>query len=566
MKKTFITLLLAIGVLGACTAEGIAESAANTDNTNGTQGGTSQQTPTSEKYDFVITPKNVTGDFRTFLQSVFSSHNNILIKKGVYEIELIDGVGVRPKNGSKITFEEGARIKVKRNKLDVYCVIDLRGRKDITLNNPDIEGDKYEHLSKTGEWCYGINVAECSNIIINNAKVTKMWGDGIYLRECENIKIYSPFLSDNRRQGLSILSGKDIEIHDLVAENTGGTNPGYGIDIEPDWNGDSVTGLRIYRPTVRNNGNGTFYTGGICLSTVSSHKLKSDRTTYAYSYFDVEIFDPVFEGDALMISAYSDYVKGSIKVHNPTFKNSKNAAAFILNHVSNNFTTEITNPKFIDCVQSTKNSIYLAPILFVCDELAKKTTGTKNVKIINPIIEATNNAVYKIAAVRNATSNIFKEDLNNVVIENLTVRGYEASFYNFSGHRSTISNLHPTFSLNIKEQSVLPTLKPNSIITKIFDGMAADFTESIDNPVLYLSDDIPVTETEFYYKNSAKNKTPLKLLFGTNSLPSKVYMGRWGTERFSGIEIPYGGFVRIKKNKANHWVVTEASSTVSAIK
>lgn len=563
MRKMFITLLLATGAISACTVEDIAENV--TDNSNA-KDGTSQGTSTTEKYDFVITKQNVTGDFRTFLQNIFNSHNNILIKKGLYEIELINGFGVRPKNGSKITFEEGARIKVKPNKLDVYCVIDLRDRKNITLNNPDIEGDKYEHLSKTGEWCYGINVAECSNITINNAKVTKMWGDGIYLRECENIKIYSPFLSDNRRQGLSILSGKNIEIHDLIAENTGGTNPGYGIDIEPDWNGDSVTGLRIYRPIVRNNGNGTFYTGGICLSTVSSHKLKPDRTTYAYSHLDIEIFDPIFEGDALIISAYSDYVKGSIKVHNPTFKNSKNAAAFILNHISDNFTTEIVNPKFMDCVQSTKNSIYLAPILFVCDELAKKTTGTKNIKIINPVIEATNNAKYKVAAIRNATSNVFREDLNNVVIENLIIRGYETPFYNFSGYRTTTSNLHPTFSINIKEQSTLPALKSNSIITKILDGMAGEFRESTDNPILYLSDDISVTETEFYYKNNSKNKAPLKLLFGTNSSPSKMYMGRWGTETFSGIEIPYGGFVKLKKNKANHWIVTEASSTVFAIK
>ncbi len=569
MKKTFITLLLVIGVLGACTAEGIAESAANTDNTNGTQGGTSQQTPTSEKYDFVITPKNVTGDFRTFFQNVVSKHSNVLIKDGTYEIELVDGFGVFPKDGCTITFEKNAKIKVKPNRLEVYSVIDLRGKKNITLINPNIEGDKYTHLGTTGQWAYGINVANCSNIVIRNAFITKMWGDGMNLRNCNNIRIYNPHLPDNRRQGISIESGNDIEIHDVIAENTGGQNPGYGIDIEPSWNGESIVGLRIYRPIVRNNGNGTYYTGGISMSTHMTHILKAGENNLVNCFFEVEIFDPVFEGDALIISAPSDYVRGFIKVHNPTFYNSKNVALYLHNHQSDFFKTEIINPKFVDCVQNQKQSIYLSPILFVCDQLSVKTNGTKNISIKNPVIEASNKATYKSAAIRNITPNSFKEDMKDVAINDLLVKGYEIPFYNYSGALHSISNLYPNFLLTFSKESTLTNLSANSFVSKSLKDSAINYVgETVST--IYLNDDILVSNFEFYYVNNSKNKSSLKLLFGTKNQPTKVFISRWSTKQMSGIEIPYGGFIKMKKSRVDsqgiqHWTVVEASNSVKGI-
>ncbi|ATA89096.1 hypothetical protein CGC58_04810 [Capnocytophaga stomatis] len=565
MKKRIITSLLFLGIVpiivfggSSCTFEDVLEHANEkhkelNENIN------------DREYDFIITPDNVTGDFRTFFQNVVRAYNNVLIKDGTYEIELVNGFGVFPKNGSTITFEKNAKIKVKPNSLEVYSVIDLRGKKDITLINPNLEGDKYTHLGKTGQWGFGIHVANCKNIVIKNAYVTKFWGDGIYLRNCENVKIYKPYLPDNRRQGLSILSGKDIEIHDLVAEDTGGQNPGYGIDIEPDWNGDSVTGLRIYRPIVRNNGNGTYYTGGINLSTHKSHILKPEKTTFSYSYFEIDIFDPIFEGDALMISAYTNYVKGHIKIYNPTFYKAKNTAVYIHNHQSDNFTTEIINPKFIDCVTSTKQSIYLAPILFDCSNLAVKSTGTKNIKITNPIIEASERATYKLAAIRNITANTFKEDLKNVTIQNLTVKGYEKPFYNHSGNRFTNSDLHNTFSLTISKESVLPSLNAELTVSKSLDGMAINHIDSTQETKLYLSDEIPISGSEFYYLNNSDNKTSLKILFGTKRNLTKNRIENWGTTKFSGIEVPFGGFVRLRKNDTNSWIVTSSSKNLKGI-
>lgn len=580
MRKMFITLLLATGAISACTVEDIAENV--TDNSNA-KDGTSQGTSNldEKKYDYVISPKSVTGDFRTFFQNIVNKHSNVLIKDGTYEIELVNGDGVRPQDGCTITFEENAKIKVKPNSLDVYCLIDLRGRKNITLNNPNLEGDKDKHLTSTGEWCYGINVAECSNIIINNAKISKFWGDGISIRNCSNIKIYKPIIDNNRRQGISITSCENVEIHDPIISNTTGTYPAFGIDVEPNFNGEHVTGLKIFNATFRNNGTkeGSEYPAGFCLSTHMSGKaLLPGNKELIPTYFDIELINPTFHGDALMVSTPSDFTYGKITVKNPTFHNAEETALYFFNHQSKNFYTEIVDPVIVNAVQKEKVSIYYTPVLFYCEPLrTSKTTGSQNITIKNPKIIANENAKYKTNAIRNISESKFSEDMKNVKIENLSIIGYKSPFLNHSGDSSNdinkrlnhFSNLHESFTLTVNHQdSQLSSLVTGNEITKTLEGTIVDIKENT-HPLVYLTDNIPTSSFEFYYTNNSKDKSTLKLLFGTKNNPTKAYISRWSTERFTGIEVPYGSYIKMKKRidsqGQQHWTVTEASNGVKGI-
>ncbi|MFK8268191.1 right-handed parallel beta-helix repeat-containing protein [Capnocytophaga cynodegmi] len=573
MKKRIITSLLFLGIIpiivlggSSCTFEDIldhsSEKRKELDNGKNNE----------KEYDFVITPENAKGDFRTFFQNVVRTHNNVLIKNGTYEIELISWRGISPKDGCTITFEENAKIKVKANRLEAYSLLDLRGRKNITLINPTIEGDKYIHLDYRGQWGHGINLSDCSNIRIHNANITKFWGDGIYINNSENIKIYNPYISDNRRQGISIISGNDIEIHNLIVENTGGTSPGYGIDVEPNWNGENVTGLRIYKPIFRNNGNGKeTLPVGFCLSTHGAMTINPKIGRLVESKIDIEIFDPVFEGDMLYIIPHNDQIKGKLKIHSPVFKNSKNTAIYFRDHQSNSFSTEIINPKLIDCVQSLEKSIYLAPILFYCSKKGIKKNGSKNILIKNPTITGSKNGKYNnFVAIRNIGTDFFSDDMKNVSISNLTVKGYEKIFYNHGGLPSNISNLHPDFSLSINEKSELPTIPLDFSVSKTLNGATVNHSYGKENSIIYLSREIPVSGFEFFYTNDSKDSSSLKLIFGTKKKPTKAFISKWGANEFSGIEIPYGGFIKLKKSKVDkqgeHWTIVEASKDVKGIK
>ncbi|MFK8265435.1 right-handed parallel beta-helix repeat-containing protein [Capnocytophaga cynodegmi] len=566
MKKRIITSLLFLGIIpiivfggSSCTFEDILEHS-NEKHKELDENGN------NEEYDFIITPKNITGDFREFFQTIVNTYSNVLIKDGIYEIDLTNHYqGVKPKNGCIITFEPNAKIKVKPNNLDIYSVITLRARSNITLINPNIEGDKYNHLGNTGEWGHGINVSDCSDVVIKNARIVKMWGDGVYMKNCNNITIKNIYLSDNRRQGISIISGRDIKIHDLVVEKTGGTSPGYGVDIEPNWNGESVIGLRLYNPIFRNNGNKSkgSHMVGFCLTTRASTILNPIQNKLVDSIFDIEIFDPVFENNMLFITPHSNHVRGSIKVHRPVFYNSKGVALYFRNHQSDFFQSEVIDPKFINCVESPQNSVDKAPIVFHCSEqLSIKREGTKNITIINPKIETTHGIGLNSIAIFNISSNNFTNDMKNVRVHNISLKGYEKGFYNTKEQ----TDIHSTFSLNFSDISEIPKIQSGNVTSNTFDGMVANYTGNTENPKIYLDKSIPISDAEFYYTNNSSNKSSLELIFGKINNLEKMYIQNWDTEKFSGIELPYGTFIKLKKIKSNRWVISSASGSIRPIK
>ncbi|GIJ97693.1 hypothetical protein CAPN001_22620 [Capnocytophaga stomatis] len=529
-----------------------------------------------ENYDFVITPQNVTGDFRKFFQSIADKHSNILIKDGTYDIELVNGDGVKPKDGSTITFEKNAKIIVKPNSLDVYCLIDLRGRKNITLNNPNLEGDKDKHLTSTGEWCYGINVAECSNIIINNAKISKFWGDGISIRNCSNVKIYKPVIDNNRRQGISITSCENVEIHDPIISNTTGTYPAFGIDVEPNFNGEHVKGLKIYNAIFRNNGTkeGSEYPAGFCLSThmIGKALLPSNKELVS-TYFDIELINPTFYGDALLVSTPTDFVHGKLVVKNPIFHNTRETSLYFFNHQSYNFKTEILNPIMYNSVQRETPSIYYTPILFWCfSDRTTKTTGTQNITIANPKIIADDTAKYKASVINNITNSSFTDDMKNVIIENITQEGYDATLTNHNGNNdrnlnqrlATFSNLDKTFTLSINpKSSKLPKIKSGIEVSKTLNNAIGDFRENIKDPIIYLNDNIPISGFKLYYVNNSANKMPLSLNFGTKSAPKRKIVKRADQVQHSssGITIPHGSHVTLVKRGSNIWEIVDTKSS-----
>ncbi|MDO4229341.1 MAG: right-handed parallel beta-helix repeat-containing protein [Capnocytophaga sp.] len=520
-------------------------------------------------YDFIISPETVRGDFRTFLQGVVSTYDKVLIKNGTYEIEVLDRGGVKPKNGCTITFEPNAKIKVKPNNFEVYSVFNLSGRKDITFWNPTLEGDKYTHKGSTGEWGHGISLMNCSNITIHNANISKFWGDGLYFNGCSNVKIHNPILDDNRREGITIISCENVDIYNPIISNTTGTSPAFGIDIEPNFNGEHVKALKIYNAVFRNNAQkqGKEYPAGFALSTHQVDKsLAPNKKQFVPTIFDIELINPTFYGDALLISVPGNNTHGKIIVKNPMFYETRESALFFYNHQSNNFKTEIINPTLTNCVTLQERSIYYVPILFRCSDRAVKTTGSRNILIKNPKIIADNKAKYRANAIRNITPSKFTEDMRDVAIENLVVNGYEIPFLNNRGgnDQSTYSILHSKFSLSLnKENSKLPNVVSEAVVSKTLNNSLINFRENTNDPIIYLNNDIPISGFELYYANNSVNKVPLKLIFGTKTSPTKKMVQKTGeTQRSSnGITIPYGAHVTLIKKGANSWEIIKTKSS-----
>ena len=117
--------------------------------------------------------------------------------------------------------------------------------------------NKQEYSS--GEWRHGISLRNCRDFVIENVEIKNTGGDGIYIAGTakgtfsENITIDRVVSSNNKRQGISIISGKDITITNSVFENTIGTLPGSGIDLEPNKKHNRLQNIIFDNCISRNN-------------------------------------------------------------------------------------------------------------------------------------------------------------------------------------------------------------------------------------------------------------------------------------------------------------------------
>lgn len=95
---------------------------------------------------------------------------------------------------------------------------------------------------------HAISLIGAKNVKLINIRAEFSGGDGIFIGSagpssaripCENITITHSVMDSNLRQGVSVVSVKNLLIEDCVFSHTYGTSPQAGIDIEPEYR-DSV--------------------------------------------------------------------------------------------------------------------------------------------------------------------------------------------------------------------------------------------------------------------------------------------------------------------------------------
>ena len=121
-----------------------------------------------------------------------------------------------------------------------YNIIDYTSSKSCSIRGGTLRGNKYTSGATFGEWGMGIGLYGASSIDIDDMKIIEQGGDGIYIGRqgsdqlfCENITVSNTVCDDNRRQGISLISGKNLYFRNIICSNTSGTSPQDGIDIEP---------------------------------------------------------------------------------------------------------------------------------------------------------------------------------------------------------------------------------------------------------------------------------------------------------------------------------------------
>ena len=179
-------------------------------------------------------------------------HNAIIIEEGDYTVSVSANKEEVLKLNSNTELIINGNIKLVANEFPNYYIISSNNCSNIHISgNGTIEGDKDTHTGATGEWGMGININNCNGVIIENITIKQCWGDCIYIgTNSKNVKIFNCFLSESRRQGISVTSASEVIIDNCTISNISGTDPQSAIDLEPNAN-EIITNVIIRNITVR---------------------------------------------------------------------------------------------------------------------------------------------------------------------------------------------------------------------------------------------------------------------------------------------------------------------------
>ena len=160
-----------------------------------------------------------------------------------------------------IILEPGTDIKAKPGTFlkKTDALLKLVNCQGITIlgNGGTLVMNKEEYVD--GEWRHGLSLRGSSDIVIRDLTIRDSGGDGIYIAGAgkgtysENISISNVKCLNNKRQGMSIISAKNVFIKGCEFADTKGTLPGAGLDFEPNTAEDVISGIEITDCVFRNN-------------------------------------------------------------------------------------------------------------------------------------------------------------------------------------------------------------------------------------------------------------------------------------------------------------------------
>ncbi|ANH80932.1 hypothetical protein A8C56_08000 [Niabella ginsenosidivorans] len=242
-------------------------------------------------------------DYTSYIQKGLDENRKVIMPN--FPI-LINAKGIKLKSNSSILFQTNSQINLKPTNLAQYGVIWIDNIENVDIYYPKLIGDKYNHLSSKGQWGMGLFITSSNNINIYNPIISKMWGDAIYIGQQQNkistnITISNAFLDDNRRNGISIVSGNGIYVKNCFISNTNGVSPSGGIDIEPNANNNELKNIELTNITTYNNGSRGILVALDYLNGVNKKAISIDINNHKdyYSPTGLEIYSDRGNGNKL---------------------------------------------------------------------------------------------------------------------------------------------------------------------------------------------------------------------------------------------------------------------------
>ena len=181
------------------------------------------------------------------------------------------------RSNCEVVFERGVEVVAKKG--------EFRGKNDSLFTLKRSENVKLSGYGATlrmhradyaaapytkAEWRMSLNLLSCSNVVVEGFTLLESGGDGVYLgvtgedhAPCRNVVLRDLVCDRQYRQGISVISARNLLIERCMLRGTGGTPPAAGIDFEPNRASEELSEI-VMRDCIITNNHGAgiqFYLG-----------------------------------------------------------------------------------------------------------------------------------------------------------------------------------------------------------------------------------------------------------------------------------------------------------------
>jgi len=206
---------------------------------------------------------NDTPAIQKAIDEVAGTGGTVYVPDGVYMVRATGKGRLRLRSNMVLKLSNGAVLSAIPNGSASYSVLKIAKAKDVAVIGGTLQGDRTQHESQTGEWGMGIYIGpEAKRVTVVGVTAKDMWGDGFYVGGASDVAFCSVTATHNRRQGLSVVEVDKLLVTDSVFQETRGTRPSAGIDIEPDKPEQKVVNIRIQNSKFINNAGGGIMIAG----------------------------------------------------------------------------------------------------------------------------------------------------------------------------------------------------------------------------------------------------------------------------------------------------------------
>ncbi len=168
----------------------------------------------------------------------------------------------------EVLFEEGSHLLAKEGEFQSRgdSLLETRDQENIVLRGygATIEMRKEDYQNPPydeGQHRMSLIFRGCRNVKILGLTLIESGGDGIYLgpsvsggrKACEDFVIRDVIADRHHRQGMSVISARNLLVENGVFSNTSGHGPEAGIDLEPNNADEYLDNIVIRNSTFENN-------------------------------------------------------------------------------------------------------------------------------------------------------------------------------------------------------------------------------------------------------------------------------------------------------------------------